>query len=145
MSSAFITLKGDKALQKKINAAARRAPQKLDKLLARTAFDLQIVAIDSIRMPPKTGKIYKRRSVTHQASSPGQAPAFDTGTLARNIQSQRDGFLNHSVGSRQDAPHGLFLEFGTSKMAARPWLIPAKRKIDKIFKIALRKLVIHGR
>ena len=106
MSSAFITLKGDKALQKKINAAARRAPQKLDKLLARTAFDLQIVAIDSIRMPPKTGKIYKRRSVTHQASSPGQAPAFDTGTLARNIQSQRDGFLNHSVGSRQDAPHG---------------------------------------
>lgn len=32
----------------------------------------------------KTGRIYRRRGVTHQASAPGESPASDTGALVKS-------------------------------------------------------------
>lgn len=69
---------------------------------------------------PKTGRMYGK----HQASAPGEAPATDTGRLVKSItwQTLRQG-LAADVGS--PLPYAVFLEEGTSKMAARPWLRPA--------------------
>lgn len=67
----------------------------------------------------RTGRIYRRRSVTHQASAPGEYPKSDTGRLASSIRTDFS-FLNASVGS--DLNYSTWLETGTNKMAARPWL-----------------------
>lgn len=141
-----VRIKGGKELEKKLALASKLAPRKLDALLAEAAFRVDEEAKISIQGGNKSGKIYTRRSVTHQASAPGQAPATDTGSLVSQISAIREGFLNYSVGSREDeAPHGFWLEFGTSKMAARPWLLPAKRKVDKWFGKQLGRLLAHGR
>lgn len=74
---------------------------------------------------PGKGRVYKRDDgPPHRASAPGDPFASDTGTLLRGIETQEvNGGLGVLVGTNVE--YGLYLEFGTSKMAARPWLRPA--------------------
>ena len=58
----------------------------------------------------------------HIASPDGGAPNTDTGSLVRSINTEvmQDGvFVGTSI------EYGVYLEFGTSDMEERPWLIPA--------------------
>lgn len=62
--------------------------------------------------------------VVQQAAS--QKAPRDTGKLAENIvisDIKEDGTVD--IGPDRDRFYGLFLEFGTSKMSARPFLQPA--------------------
>lgn len=73
---------------------------------------------------PKTGRIYRRRGITHQASAPGEPPASDTGRLVQSARTLYDttaltGIVNWST------EYAGFLEFGTSRMAPRPYARPA--------------------
>lgn len=73
-----------------------------------------------INSPPKTGRIYHRRGVAHQASAPGESPAADTGFLAANVDASYNSeqFAGYAT---WHAAYAAFLEFGTYKMAPRPW------------------------
>lgn len=81
-------------------------------------------ATAKIAEPPKTGRIYRRRGVEHQASAPGEAPATDVGTL---IQSGSTGYDAEEVVGRANwsAKHAPFLEFGTARMDPRPFARPS--------------------
>lgn len=59
----------------------------------------------------------------HVPSSPGEPPQNDTGVLAGNIEVRRPAPLHAQIVS--SAPYSRHLEFGTSRMAARPFLEPA--------------------
>ncbi len=88
--------------------------------------DLKGTAQQSIIDPPKTGRIYRVRGKRHQASAAGEAPANLTGALKDSI----DFKVGSSNSMRFEAGDGKvnyagFLEDGTSKMAARPFMIPA--------------------
>lgn len=120
-----VTVESSKRVEKMIKDAAKRAPGRVDSILSKAAFNTQNVAITSMQLSPPTGRTYRRRSVVHTASSEGGPPRIDTGTLIANITVQKEGLMSYTVGSRKDAPHGFWLEFGTSKMAPRPWLQPA--------------------
>ena len=115
-----------------------RLPQEINKSVKRAVIESALLveteAKRSIQRGPKSGKIYKRGGVTHQASAPGEAPATDTGVLVGSVSHRvkRDGF-EAEVGT--NVKYGAHLEFGTSKMAARPWLQPAlEANRDKITK-----------
>ena len=87
-------------------------------------------AKQSIQRGVKSGRIYKRRSVVHQASAPGEPPASDTGFLVSNITKtavEKSG-TELSISIESKAPYSKFLEFGTRKMSARPFLQPALEK-----------------
>jgi HK97 gp10 family phage protein len=71
----------------------------------------------------------------HVASAPGQPPNQDTGVLAGNIEAVQTGPLTAEVSS--NAPYSAPLEYGTSKMAARPFMRPARDRQAK----AVRDLV----
>lgn len=60
----------------------------------------------------------------HQPSKPGEPPNNDTGVLANNIETTQVAPLVVEVGS--NAPYAAALEFGTSKMASRPYMAPAR-------------------
>jgi len=97
-------------------------------------------AIRSIQSGAKSGKTYKRYNPTrtHKASAPGEAPASDTGFLVSNIRvkDQKD-----VVQVRSEASYSKFLEYGTSKMLARPFLFPAMEKSKpKIAQVILQKV-----
>lgn len=61
----------------------------------------------------------------HVPSKPGEPPNEDTATLRIGIVVTQPGPLHVRVSS--NAPYSGFLEFGTSKMAARPFMGPAAR------------------
>ncbi len=86
---------------------------------------VRATAVNSILQGTKTGTIYSRgTSAPHQASAAGEPPASDTGRLATNIFIKMDtDRLGADVESR--AKYSEFLEFGTTKMAARPFMHPA--------------------
>lgn len=65
----------------------------------------------------------------HEPSKPGEAPNQDTGVLAGGIEAVQTGKLRARVTS--EAPYAAALERGTSKMAARPYMVPAAQKNRK--------------
>ena len=85
---------------------------------------------------PKGGLMYG----SHQASAPGEPPASDSGNLANSIGvTFEDEGLTGLIGP--SAEYGIFLEFGTTKMAARPFMTPAAEKEREPFIAAMRKIV----
>ena len=97
-------------------------------------------AVRSIQQGSKSGKTYKKYNPTrtHKASAPGEAPASDTGFLVSNIRVKEEKDV---VQVRSEASYSKFLEFGTSKMLARPFLFPAFEKSKpKIAEVIFRKI-----
>lgn len=72
----------------------------------------------------------------HVASSPGEAPNRDTGNLQSKLESVPTGPLTAEV--RSEAEYAAPLEFGTSRMAARPYMRPAR---DKELEPSQRRLI----
>lgn len=80
--------------------------------------------VSKVMNPPKTGRIYRRGGVSHQASAPGESPANDRGNLVKSITTAYDhdavsGTVN--VG----AAYAEHLERGTERMAPRPFARPS--------------------
>ena len=97
-------------------------------------------AIKSIQSGSKTGRTYKRYNPTrtHRASAPGEAPASYTGNLVSNIMVQEKG---DSIEVQSNAEYSKFLEYGTSKMEARPFLFPAyEMSREKIVQAIFKKV-----
>lgn len=77
----------------------------------------------------------------HVPSKPGEPPNRDTGTLDNNIETVQISPLKVEVSS--NAPYSAALEFGTSKMAARPFMRPAvekaRPKVLELVQLAVRR------
>lgn len=72
------------------------------------------------------------RTKAHHPSLPGNPPARDTGNLTNSIRWEihNEGKEIYGiVGSSQlDENYAVYTEYGTTKMAPRPWLRPAMEK-----------------
>lgn len=81
-------------------------------------------AKELVQRGAKTGRIYRKTNPnrTHQASAPGQPPASDTGTLANSIGVER---LPDRAEISAVTPYALPLEWGTRRMAPRPFMTRA--------------------
>ena len=65
----------------------------------------------------------------HVPSLPGQPPNEDTGHLRANIETEIiAGAAEPTVHVTSKARYAAYLEFGTSRMAARPYMRPATEK-----------------
>ena len=97
-------------------------------------------ASSSILSGNKTGIVYTRGGVAHQASAPGEPPASDTGTLARSFNIiPNPGLLRVVVNN--NAAYAAALEYGTRKMEPRPFLRPAlARNIGLIEALVAREI-----
>lgn len=82
----------------------------------------------------------------HVASLPGEAPNRDTGVLQAHLTNTKTGPVEAEA--RSDAPYAAALEFGTSRMAERPYMRPARDKmepkINRLFEVEIGKLVKRG-
>lgn len=92
--------------------------------------------------PP--GRAYRRRTVTHVASRDGYPPNVDTGALRASIRMIRDGDSKRII--QDGVEYGIYLETGTRRMAARPFMTPAFwRMANRFPEFARRVLNIEGR
>lgn len=126
-----MTIKAEILGQERLTLKLQMLPPEMTKALKaqilRGALLVETEAKRSIQTGGKSGKIYRRGSVSHRASAPGEPPATDRGGLVRSItHEERAGGLEVGVGT--GLPYGKFLEFGTMHVRPRPWLYPALRK-----------------
>ncbi|QTH20808.1 HK97 gp10 family phage protein [Rhizorhabdus wittichii] len=79
----------------------------------------------------------------YQASAPGEPPAYDTHDLANSIESARLGPLHAQVTANDRK--AAWLEFGTSKMAERPYMRPAvaknRKEVVEMVRQAVNKVI----
>lgn len=133
LASAFESL--EKSLRKYLQAA-----------LVSIGNDVKSVMVRSITSQPKSGRIYKRGSVSHRASAPGEAPANDTGRLAGSINVFPNlEKLEIELGIKPPfVEYAAYLEFGTSRMDARPFVAPAGKQTREKNYQKIRKAVALG-
>jgi phage gpG-like protein len=95
-------------------------------------------AIKSMKSSPASGRTYKRRTVSHTASSTPNPPRIDTGRLVNSIKALV-GKLEAFVGTNVE--YGKHLEFGTrdGSLQERPWLFPAFERQRRNFLNRLRE------
>lgn len=134
-------LKGARAHVKRLRALASPAmANEVEKALFHAGELIQVEAQLSITRGAVSGK-------NHVPSKPGQPPNQDTGVLAGNIETTRAGKLRVRVTSK--AGYSSALEFGTSKMAARPFMRPARDKmrpqVEKLIADVVQKQVKASR
>lgn len=83
----------------------------------------------------------------HVPSKPGEAPKADTHLLDRSIETNLVEPLRAEVSA--NAPYAVPLEFGTSKMAARPFMAPAaqrkRKEVVDLIQRAVSKVVSGGK
>jgi HK97 gp10 family phage protein len=77
---------------------------------------------NSILSGAKSGRQYFINGARHTASAPGQPPANVTGALVKSIKVNKE--RNKSI-IKIEKNYAVLLEFGTSKMRPRPFIIPA--------------------
>lgn len=131
---------GAKELSAALKKLGPEVTEKLRKLNITIGAKVHRSAVDSIQRGSKTGRTYTRRGISHHASAPGEAPATDTGRLASSVKMVVDETTtNVAVGT--SVGYGKDLEFGTSKMEARPWLFPALESNKPAWERGVRDLV----
>lgn len=91
--------------------------------LAVSVVQLDAYAKQKIQGGGRSGQVYRRRTVTHQSSAPGEFPKSDTGQLVASLYFRvAADKLSAFFGTKLN--YGTYLEYGTSRMRARPWLRP---------------------
>ncbi len=85
---------------------------------------------EGIKRPPKTGRFYKYKDRRKRASAPGEFPANRSGALRRSVDFKVEGTKRMIIGA--GTHYAPFLEDGTSKMAARPYLIRVIRQNERV-------------
>jgi HK97 gp10 family phage protein len=114
-------------LRARLADVEREMEEAMRKAIEKAVLTVHADARRSILKGPKTGRLYKRRGIEHRASAPGEPPATDTGRLVGSVTFELEpsrpvGFV------RAATAYAKALEFGTMKMAARPFLQPALEK-----------------
>lgn len=118
--------------------------------MARAALFLHGKLLEVLNVP-NTGERRKSRTrktksgrpasvtVYPHPSAPGEAPRKRTGWLQRNVKYELDrAGLRASVGVTRNAAYGIYLELGTARVAARPWLLSTlERHLDEVRALAL--------
>lgn len=83
----------------------------------------------------------------HVPSAPGQPPSADTHLLDRSIETIQVEPLKVNVSA--NAPYAVPLEFGTSRMAARPFMAPAlqrkRKEVTDLITAGVSKVVRGGK
>jgi HK97 gp10 family phage protein len=138
-----ITIRFEPDLVEKVRKLGIGAIMAFNEGILESGYELQKEIKELIRRSPRGGRKYRvGKNRFHKSSAPGQPPARDTGALMNSIYVEKFGFLGAfsvEVGSAQK--YAEFLEDGTSKMKARPFLRPAwENKKGAIEELIARKV-----
>lgn len=144
-----VEIQGLNDLKKASVRVQQQVAKELLKGMAASAKRVETDAKRSIASGGKTGRLYKRGSIVHRASAAGEAPANDTGRLLNSIVSyvnklQKNSIEGFIVAGRGLVNYAKHLEFGTSNMAARPYMFPAAEKNRNWIVQRLNQALIEG-
>lgn len=119
----MVKITGVTAVRGMLSVKAKRSKQMVAILYA-AGQEIEIAAEKSITEGSVSGK-------NHVPSAPGQPPNADTRFLDTNIETEIKANSPPTVHVTSKAPYSAALEFGTSKMAERPFMRPAAAKVKR--------------
>lgn len=124
-----IRLEGSEQLQRELRRLSGDLRREVGQVVLGAAVEMRADIVASIQRGPASGITYKKSNPTrtHTASKPDQPPMSDTGRLANSITFDRVGDLTATVGSALN--YAPWLEYGTSRMEARPFFRPAVERM----------------
>ncbi len=149
----FITRVDDSKVLRKLKKLSVEATLGVESAVANGASMVRNTMVDSITQEAKHGRVYSvpGTRTKYVASAPGEAPAVATGNLLSNIEvefSERNLVAEIGVLEYAKVDYAAYLEFGTSKMAARPFLGPAlnknQKEITKIIRQEVKRALKNG-
>lgn len=125
--------------KRRLEQLIRQSPGDADDAVEAVAREGEAIVKGSFNTSPP-GRSYRRGGRVHVASQPGQPPNIDTGRLMNAIHVYRPRALARiiSTGDVEYAPH---LEFGTVKMAARPFMRPMAVKLRKLAPDIMKRFI----
>jgi HK97 gp10 family phage protein len=128
-----ISLEGSEQLQRELRRLSDDLREEAGNVVLATAVEMRADIVKSIQSGPASGRTYRKSNPTrtHTASAPGQPPMTDTGRLANSITFDRIGDLTATVGS--ELIYASWLEYGTSRMASRPFFRPAVERMRPVY------------
>lgn len=86
----------------------------------------------------RAGQLVKKTAHDIEAHAKQTVPV-DTGNLKNSIQAEMESDLTAVVSVGAD--YGIYVEMGTHKMAARPFMVPAAEAVKPGFEAAMKKIV----
>lgn len=102
--------------------------------LRKLAADLGKASIETTR---KAVQVVRKAAADVEAAAKGRAPV-DTGALRGSIGTSMHGPLAAEIGPT--VHYGQYVEFGTYKMAAQPYMGPAADQVEPGFVEAMEQL-----
>ena len=133
--TAKLEVRGSRNLEARLRRIASDVTSATDRAIVLGAEEVRSEAVRRIQRGGRTGRTYTttfwtdgqgqlrvgRPRPAHQASAPGEYPKSDSGRLASHIFARLIARGVAEAGT--DVVYGGYLERGTSRMAARPWLL----------------------
>lgn len=121
----------------RLKRIAKQTAREVTRALYMVGQQVELEAERSITAGSVSGKF-------HVPSLPGEPPNRDTGVLDSNIETTVVAQNPPTVHVTSHAPYSAFLEWGTSKMAERPFMRPAvakfRGKIPAEISVAIKKI-----
>lgn len=121
----------------RLKRMAKQTAKEVVRALYLIGQQVELTAEKSITEGSVSGKF-------HVPSLPGQPPSNDTGTLVSGIETTIVAQNPPTVHVTSHAPYSAFLEFGTSRMAERPFMRPAvakhRGKLAANISVAIKKI-----
>jgi HK97 gp10 family phage protein len=133
----MLTQLPDEVAERKLNAAVKPAAE--------------LIRDEAIRRAPVEAEYAKLKAIAEHTGygvTGETRPHLVDNIVARPDRSKnREHSITWKIGWKKKTFWGMFLEFGTSKMAARPWLRPAAdtKKVEAVttIKEALKKNIFN--
>lgn len=117
-----MTVRNALSVVRKLESLPNGLQSRIGDALEASAAEMHRMAVVRVQKHESAGRVYRRGRRTHTASSPGAYPNTDTGALVNSMRSERRGNLLAIFGAF--ILYAKHLEFGTSHMAARPFMRP---------------------
>jgi hypothetical protein len=124
-----VTISGQNRIRRKLGAINTRVANASQKALVKDMARMDSDAKQSISGGSRSGKVYTRGSVSHQASAPGEFPKTDRGELVSGFFFNVSRKVNSILASLSNkSNHASYLEFKPSLMGGRPFMRPIFNK-----------------
>ena len=137
-------VKGVNETLKKFEALGGDMQDALGKIATAGALVLEGNIKNDMRQK-KSGRQYQRGQKMHTASAPGESPAVDYGALINSIQSELGDVTSKSATAQvgTNMIYAVPLEFGTSRMEARPFMRPGAERAKPDIEAAMRAVTLE--
>jgi phage gpG-like protein len=137
-------IKGIDKLRKKLSNISQLVPREAAVVLTDAVLEMQGFSQGKMQADAGGGIEYEVAGKTKRRSAPGQFPQVDTGVLIGSLFFRAASTTNLTASFGTNIDYGYFLEFGTSRMAARPWLRPSYKAVvgEALFKKMAKRVNI---